>query len=191
MLALLLPAAALAKGPTEATITGPGLAEPLKLGGERALAPGEPLEALMSRGGFFQVAWGGSPGRILGRSPTAELGPRYEVVYVVPGPSGRTDLIRQDLYPYADGGELTYTPAGQRFFGTGETHGGWFRATAGLTGALVEAGLPTESAVERHAAPAPADGGAPPVWTAALVAVVALAVAATLLLRRRARPAAA
>jgi hypothetical protein len=190
-LALALPAAALAKGPTDATITGPGLSEPLKLGGERALAPGEPLEALMSRGGFFQVAWGGSPRRILDRSPTAGLGPKYEVVYVVPGPSGQTDLIRQDLYPYAEGGELTYTPPGQRFFGTRKTHGGWFRATAGLTEALVEAGLPTEAAVARSAAPPPADGGAPPGWPAALLAVVGLVVAATLLLRRRLRPAAA
>jgi hypothetical protein len=140
--ALVLPAAALAKGPTAATITGPGLAKPLKLGGRTGWRPGSAMEALVRYGGFFQVAWGGQPNRTLWKSPTRHLGRRYRVVYLVPGPSGRDDRIRQDLYPFAQGGPVTYTPAGQRFFGTKRTLGGWFRAQRQLTRALVAAGLP-------------------------------------------------
>ena len=75
----------------------------------------------MMRGGFFEVAWGTQPRRVLAKSPTRNLGPKYSVVYVVPGPSGQNDLIRQDLYPHAKGGPVTYTPAGQPFFGNRRT----------------------------------------------------------------------
>lgn len=140
--ALVFPGVVLAKGPSSATITGPGLDRPLKLGGRNGFQPGSAMATLVTYGGFFQVAWGSQPNRILHRSPTRHLGPRYLVVYAVPGPSGRDDRIRQNLYPFAHGGPVTYTPAGQRFFNTRRTRGGWFRAPARLTRALVSAGLP-------------------------------------------------
>jgi hypothetical protein len=189
LLALLLPAGALAKGPTAATITGPGLDKPLKLGGgPNALANGRPMEVLMTRGGFFQVAWGGQSRRALAKAPTKNLGPKYEVVYVVPGPSGQEDLIRQDLYPHAKGGPVSFTPAGQPFFGTRRTLGGWFRAQPVLTSALVAAGLPARTS---PTAPAAGDDTVPAfgLWT--LLSALALAAIAVLALRRRARPAAA
>lgn len=189
---LVLPAGALAKGPTAATITGPGLAKPLKLGGgPNALSNGAPMHALMMRGGFFQVAWGTQPRRTLSKSPTTSLGPKYEVVYVVPGPSGQEDLIRQDLYPFAQGGPLTYTAAGQRFFGTRRTHGGWFRARPALTAVLVEAGLPAAPS-RRAASSAPSEAdGRPTAFYAALPLVLGLAAIAILTARRRVRPASA
>lgn len=187
--ALVLPAQALSKGPTAATITGPGLAKPLKLGGgPNALRNGEPMEVLMNHGGFFQVAWGSQPGRTLAEAPTRSLGPRYGVVYLVPGPYGKDDLVRQDLYPFARGGPLSYTPAGQPFFDTRRTRGGWFRARAELKTMLVGAGLPEQAP---DGAPAAGDDASPPVALFALVAALALAGIAGAAFRRRARPASA
>jgi hypothetical protein len=140
--ALMFPAAALGKGPTSATITGPGLDRPLILGSRNGFRPGSAMATLVTYGGFFQVAWGTQPNRILRDSPTRRLGPKFLVVYTVPGPSGPDDRVRQNLYPFARGGPVTYTPAGQRFFDTRRTRGGWFRAQARLTRALVAAGLP-------------------------------------------------
>lgn len=140
--ALVLPAEALAKGPTTATISGPGLAKPLKLGGPRGWNTNSPMAILANDGGFFQVGWGTQPARALAKSPTKSLGPKYLVVYFVPGPSGQGDRIRQELYPYAKGGLLTYMRAGQPFFRTRRTQGGWFRPRPRLKAALIEAGLP-------------------------------------------------
>ena len=186
--ALVLPATALAKGPTAATITGPGLEKPLKLGGgPNALRNGAPMEVLMNEGGFFQVAWGTQPSRVLFKSPTRRLGPKYGVVYFVPGPAGQTDRIRQELYPYARGGLLTYTRAGQPFFGNRRTQGGWFRARPRLKTALIKAGLPASAPA---AAAAKSDDGSP-VALAALPLGLVLVGAAAFALRRRARPATA
>ena len=184
--ALVLPVAAFAKGPTDATITGPGLAKPLRLGGPRALAPGQPLEVLATHGGFFDVAWGGAPETTLADSPTKRLGPKYRVSYLVPGPSGRTDRIRQDLYPYARGGPVTYTPPGQRFFDGRRTNGGWFRATPRVKTVLVAAGLPRPVT----AAPQPVsndEGRAVPLGAWALGGALLVAAAAGLGIRRRGR----
>src|SRR5438105_10541558 len=94
--ALLLPAAAAAKGPSEATITGPGLSSGLTFrgGGEGGDTN---LGLLVAQGGFFPQTFGQSPDPT-GAKPD-DLGPGYSVVYTVPGPS--TDTLRQDLYPYA------------------------------------------------------------------------------------------
>ena len=186
--ALVLPATALAKGPTAATITGPGLEKPLKLGGgPNALRNGAPMEVLMNEGGFFQVAWGTQPSRVLAKSPTTRLGPKYRVVYFVPGPAGQTDRIGQELYPYARGGLLTYTRSGQPFFVNRRTQGGWFRARPRLKTALIEAGLPASAPA---AAAAKSDDGSP-VALAALPVGLVLVGAAAFALRRRARPATA
>ena len=185
-LALVLPAGALAKGPAEAIITGPGLAKPLKLGGPNDWAEGSPMAELTTRAGFFQVAWGGQPGRTLTESPTTRLGPRYDVVYLVPGPSGRDDRIRQELYPFAKGGAVTFMAPGQRFFDTRRTLGGWFRVVPPLTPTLVAAGLP------RPKDPAEQTGGgrqseSARAWPVAAILLI-LGVAAVAL-RRRFRPA--
>jgi hypothetical protein len=185
---LALPTVALAKGPREATIAGPGLAEPLKLGGPNGWRAGSPMEVLTTGGGFFQVAWGGSPGRILARSPTDRLGPRYRVVYLVPGPSGQDDRIRQDLYPFARGGPLTYTPPGQPFFDTRRTHGGWFRGAPDLKSVLGAASPPSPG--RRPPASAEKDSG-PPLALWALVPILALAAVGLIGIRRRVRAASA
>jgi hypothetical protein len=188
-LALALPAAALAKGPTEATISGPGLARPLHLGGPGGWAEGSPMAELVSRAGFFQAAWGDERGRILTKRPTKDLGPSYKVVYVVPGPSGKDDRIRQDLYPFARGGALTYTPPDQRFFDTQRTLGGWFRVVPPLTPTLVAAGLPRPT--PRAAATAAREGDSRRLWPLPIAALFVLAAlgAVTVLRRMRTAPA--
>jgi hypothetical protein len=72
--------------------------------------------------------------------PRGNLGPRYLVVYRLPGP-GTTSLIRQELYPYA-ATPVSRMPR-QRFWQTRTAPGGWYRWGPGLKTALVKAGLPT------------------------------------------------
>lgn len=167
---------------------GPGLQRPLQLGGREGWTQGEPIAVLVEGGGFFQAVWGGNPDALFERSPTQKLGPRYRLVYRLPGPSGKVDRVRQDVYPYAQGGLLTYTPPSQPFFDSRRTRGGWFRADLRVKDALVAAGLP----VRAPQTPIPdSDAPTPPFGLVALIATVGLAGIAALALRRHARPASA
>jgi hypothetical protein len=142
--ALLLPAAAFAKGPSEAVVTGPGIDDD---GGIAITLMGDGAD-LTNSSGFFPAAFGQSPDPMLASPPDGtQLGPKYTIHYTVPGPSGSEDTIVQDVYPYADPTPLTYTPPGQKFFGSQRTHGGWFVSSIGLRNVLVHAGLPAESPV--------------------------------------------
>jgi hypothetical protein len=154
VLALLIPATAAAKGPSEATITGPGLSSPIKFSGVEGNYS-QAFGDLIEQGGFFPQTFGQSPDPLKRSRPSTSLGPRYEVAYVVPGPT--TDTLRQELYPYASGGSVTYMKPGQTFWGNQRTHGGWLRAGAGLKSTLVAAGLPP-TAPEAPAAPASRHG---------------------------------
>ena len=140
--ALALPAAALAKGPSEAVVTGPGTDDDgiviAGLGDESGLT---------GQSGFFPATFGQSPDPMLASAPEGDLGPKYRIVYTVPGPSGSDDTIVQDVYPYAEPNPVTYTPPGQSFFDTEKTRGGWYVSTNGLRNILVHAGLPAESPV--------------------------------------------
>jgi hypothetical protein len=180
---------ALAKGPAEATITGPGIkggAIHLRSGGGDPMS-GTPLGSLAEDGGFYPAAYGQSPDPMVRARPRGELGPKYSVEYRVPGPNGRTDTIRQDLYPYASIGPVTYMKSGQRFFGDQRTHGGWYVAALALKSELVKAGLPAT----------PPSGGSSddwtPLWSFVTVLAVALGLAGAALMaaRRRPRPAGA
>jgi hypothetical protein len=142
VLALFLAAPAEAKGPDRATLTGPGLTRPLVfsygLDGEASLG------ILTRQGGFwiqfFGTAAGGmSEGSVLAARPKGNLGPRYFVVYRVPGPASPS-LIRQELYPYA-AKPVSYMPK-QHFWQTRTAPGGWYRWAPDLKAALIKAGLP-------------------------------------------------
>lgn len=187
--ALAWAAPALAKGPAEATITGPGIkggAIHLKSGGGDPMS-GTPLGSLAEDGGFYPAAYGQSPDPMVRARPRGELGPRYDVEYRVPGPNGRTDTIRQQLYPYASIGPVTYMKPGQRFWGANTTHGGWYVGVLSLKSQLVKAGLPAT----------PPSGGSSdgwaPSWSFVTVLAVALGLAgaAFVAMRRRPRPTAA
>jgi hypothetical protein len=142
-LALVLPAAAAAKGPSSASVTGPGLDKALVIAGEGE-SSGTPLGDLSVEAGFFPAAFGQEPSPMLASAPTKKLGPKLTIHYVVPGPNNDTFRIAQDAYPYARGGAVTYMKPGQPIFDM-TTHGGWYRAD-GLKRTLVEEGLPARAA---------------------------------------------
>ena len=168
-------APAAAQGPSTASITGPGLDHGLPIKGEGESGPGTPLGSLVQFGGFFAQVFDQIPDPTTRAQPTADLGPRYQVAYRVPGPSA-TGTIVQDVYPYAKPSPVTYVRAGQRFWDVNYTYGGWFVSSAGLKTALVKAGLP-------ESPPTFGAGSFPWAWSGAgIVAVVLLALLA---LRRR------
>jgi hypothetical protein len=143
LVALVLPVVATAKGPVGASISGPGLDRPLAVSGDGE-GPGTALGTLATASGFFPQMFGQSPDPTLRTRPVRSLGPRYKVVYTVPGPGGVDYHIVQLLYPYAKRGALSYMRAGQMFWNTEGTHGGWFRASASLKRMLLRAGLPAK-----------------------------------------------
>jgi hypothetical protein len=141
-LGLLLPAAAAAKGPSEASISGDGLAKAIKISGNGETEQ-TPLGRLTMEAGFFPAAFGQSPNPMLPKRPSGKLGPRFLIRYVVPGGDMQTFHIIQSVYPYAQGGAVTYMKPGQPIFGMA-TIGGWYRAE-GLKRTLVAQGVPARA----------------------------------------------
>jgi hypothetical protein len=122
------------------------------------------------------------------------LGPKYVVTYRFDDGSTAAEIVRQDLYPYAKGGPVTYTPPGQRIaeglpWG-GAVSAGWYQSSPEFFHYLVDQGLPETSpvvAADRESASdtVPAAGPTPSGWIAlALAGLVALSVAAPRLRRR-------
>jgi hypothetical protein len=141
--ALLVPAVAAAKEPSQASISGPGFSKTLKMRDLEHFS-GSKLAELTEESGFFPSAVGQSPNPMLPGRPGGKLGPRYTIVWTVPGPPGlTTHRVRQDLYPYARGGSVTYTKRGQPIFDM-KTVGGWYRNPL-LKGSLVGLGLPKQA----------------------------------------------
>jgi hypothetical protein len=156
---------ALAKGATQASITGPGLTRPVTIsaqGASEALpGDGDALSSLAEQTGLFMVLFGSGTGTpdepSLLRTPpaAAALGPKYFVTYTVPGvtpgPGQANGQIRQVLYPRAAGGPVIYTSPGQHGFGQQLQATGWFRGTPQLTATLTRLGVP--AGASRPAAP--------------------------------------
>lgn len=106
----------------------------------------------------------------------AELGPRYVAVYRFDhDPAKPNDLIRQDLYPYAYGGPVTYTQPGQEL--TGQLSmpivAGWYRSPLGFFQYLVDHGLPETNPVTAVAGGEP-DSDTVPVATTTPWTVIGL-----------------
>ena len=209
--AMTLATPALAKGPSQARITGPGLVRAIVVSGNGE--PGEQgrLASLAEQTGLFTVMFGAGisgpmPARLHKPPPAASLGPRYTVVYTVPGvtprPGQEFGRVRQDLYPRAAGGPVIYTPPGQQGFGGPLTVTGWLRGRPPLTRTLAQLGVPpppgtraaqqTRHFVAAHPAAAQQAGAGIPGWIIAPAAVIAAAALAgtALWLRRRKPPAA-
>jgi hypothetical protein len=180
--ALVVPAGALGKGPSAATMDGPGGGGGITFGGDEGSGP---LGHLTEQSGWFAAVFDQTPDPMLASRPQGDLGPKYEVTYTVPGPNNDTFTIRQDIYPYAKEGPVTYLAPGQPVFDM-KTRGGWYQAGPDLKQTLVTAGLPANSP-----AGGSDDTSFPTVAVTMLVLVLLLLSATALLLRRRARPAAA
>ena len=133
--AALLAPAALAKGPSEASITGPGLSKAITFKGM------DDASKLTEYTGVFPAAFGQSPDPMLKGRPAGKLGQKYTIRYVVPGPNSQTFHLSQDVYPYARAGAVTYMKPGQAIFDS-KTIGGWYPAGSALKDFLVRAGLP-------------------------------------------------
>ncbi|HEV2377258.1 MAG TPA: hypothetical protein VGS19_34480 [Streptosporangiaceae bacterium] len=199
--AVTLATPALAKGPTQASITGPGLTHPVVVSGD-----GEPgqlgrLATLAGQTSLFSVmfpAGNGLPAPVRVRTPLprASLGPRYTVIYTVPGvtpkPGEQFGRVREDLYPFAADGPVIYTPPGQAGFGGPLQVTGWFRASHQLTRTLTQLGVPPAHVppggrpTAGHQA-----GSAALAWLIAALAAAAAAVTGIALWLRHRRPATA
>jgi len=135
---------AAAKGADQATITGPGISTPIVVGGDGEPGSAEGLGQLGDASGLFVAMFGpGSSGAmaLASTAPTGPLGPRYELTYRVPGSNPKPDTLKQDAYPLAAGGPVTFTPAGQPVLGT-KTTGGWYRAPDTFRPLLTSLGVP-------------------------------------------------
>jgi hypothetical protein len=187
--ALVMPATGYAKGPSGASINGPGTGSGLKIGGDGE-SGGTPLGGLTQDAGFFPAVWGQQPDPMLKDPPKGTLGPKYTITYTVPGPAIEPSKLKQDVYPYAQPYPVTYMKAGQTFWGSNKTHGGWFVSTAALKTSLISAGLP-------RVAPSVSSSAGDGFFSAGMVSILAaglallLGASAAIFLRRRTRPATA
>jgi hypothetical protein len=184
LLALALPAAALAKGASEATIEGPGLNGVVTIPGDGEDGGMTSLGRIAELAGFFPAVFGQVPTGVVPGKPNVRLGPRYVVRYTMPGP-GTTSIIEQDVYPYATPYPVTFTPPGQPFWDGQHTVGGWYATTTELKLTLEDVGL-------QETAPPVGDGDG--FWSntprivgmaGGIAAVLLAAVGAVVLLRRR------
>ena len=186
--ALVVPATAAAKGPSAANVNGPGTGGGISIGGGGGdPSAGTPLGNLTLNAGFFPAMFRQTPDPMLDGRPHGALGPKYTITWTVPGPNGDS-TVKQDLYPYAQAGAVTYMKPGQTFWDRERTHGGWFAGGAALKQTLIAAGLPrTPPASTGDGWFAPSSVG---MWVAFAAVLIAAAAAATIV-RRRARPATA
>jgi len=215
-LTLLAPTAALAKGASAATIDGSGPGGPgngpkgpITLRGDGEPGSGTELGTLADLSGLFPAMFGQSPDPMLEAAPTKRLGPRYTITWTIPDGSGTAKKIRQDVYPYAAGGPVTYTKPGQPVFDQ-TTRGGWYKASDDLRQQLIALGLPDKApqaaasggsganaaggSSARPAPARPAAAPAPAIWPRVLAAGALLLLVvgtAAVVLRRRPGPASA
>ena len=156
VLALADPAAAKG-GADRATITGPGLK-----GGKLVLsarADGPKLRGFLEAVGFYPAVFAQVPSPMRDTRPSWPLGPRYNVVYRVPGSNRANATVLQYVYPYAQDRVVSYLRPGQRLPDGMKTRGGWF--VSPLTRqTLVLVGFPASRPRHGHFAGTPAPRGA-------------------------------
>jgi len=191
---------ALAKGPSQARILGPGLAHGLVVTGSGEPGQLSALSNLAWRTELFTVLFGPgrdlpAPARLRTSVRAASLGVRYTIVYTVPGVTPHQGehygRIRQVVYPLAKGGPVIYTPPGQMGFGQPLRVAGWMRAGPRLASILAKLGVPPpQQRRQSHPSAARDAGGRAVDWLAgSAVAVAAAALAGVAWRLRRRRPA--
>jgi hypothetical protein len=157
VLAVASPAAAKV-GIAEVRISGPGL------GGDGLRITGSATAGMWDSGidwaGGLDDARAGSATE-LGIAATG-LGPKYVVTYRLETGNKRAEIVRQELFPYAKGGPVTYTPSGQRIAGGlpwgAAITAGWHQTSSEFFRYLVDQGLPDSNPPGRRRSPACPDG---------------------------------
>ncbi len=143
-------APATAKGPSSATVSGPGIGT-TSIGWNR---PDQHSLGTLMETTFLWDATGMTDAPQAAdwvpQPPSGELGPKYTVVYHF----GRDTAIRQDVYPFADADPVVYTAPGQSMYDT-RVQSGWRVTSASLTAVLEGLGADPEVAA-RQAAITPA-----------------------------------
>ncbi len=130
----LIPTVAAAKGAKEMTVSGPGLAAPIRLANT---GDGMSPNTIAQKSGLFSP----TADPVTARRPAGRLGPRYVATYQwLVGPD-KTVSLRQELYPFAPGGALSHTRPGRRALDF-PVRDGWYRAGLELTLLLVAVGVP-------------------------------------------------
>jgi hypothetical protein len=190
---------ALAKGPDRVEISGAGLAKPVVVDGAGEPGSADMLGLLATGSGLFLAMFGpDGSGELLTTAPAGPLGPRYTLRYRVPSDQPTPSTVVQDLYPYAAGGPVSYTRAGQVGFTSQRTFGGWHAAPATFGELLVRLGVPARSGdlvvaatpspaapAAVVSAPAPAEKHRSAAWYVVPALVLILGAAGLLGLRRR------
>ena len=101
---VVVPGSALAKGPTDARVEGPGLAEPIALDWEQNEAE---LSALIDASGFWELS-----DRPVADEPAGDLGPRFVVSYSVNDDVGAPSRCPELAdHPVANGRARRHRPA--------------------------------------------------------------------------------
>jgi hypothetical protein len=175
---LFWPAAAQAKAPGKAVLTGPGLDGPLTVSsdGMEVWGPADPVRKLCDATGFCATNGLSGDGAItdpVSDPPAGALGPEYVVDFDGWGLAA--------VYPFAEGGPWT------KVSGQLVGQAGWVRAEANVVPLLRDLGVPLDPpapAAPAPAAPAPS-AVAPGIVTAGVVAIVLVPLAILLLRRRR------
>jgi hypothetical protein len=181
-LALAVAGPASAKVPmaiVEANISGPGLGGD---GGGIRIGP-PAADQLWESGIVNDSKWASLSEFGVAQS---DLGPKYLVTYRVLFASGPEDqVLRQELYPYAKGGPVTHTPAGQELRSGPDRIpiiAGWYETSPEFLEFLVGHGLPSTNPLAPAANLAPrtepaADpaSGQPAAWMWMIVGTVGVA----------------
>lgn len=176
-----LPASA--KGAFEATITGPGIDEPIALDGRQSVNRQDGrLQRLMEVIAFWDLVYADvdSPHRpdgIATQPPTTDLGTEYTVTIGHFGPGGEVyvDVL---AYPHAEGGPLVYVEPGLEIDeARTTTSGGWYRTPAELGAMFEEYGAEMVEAEKKAAVSAADSPAAAPLTPASEPAGILLALA--------------
>ena len=181
---------AIAKGPSQGVITGPGLAQPITLREPGAKTIGVDLANVVTWSGFSVGMWGGDSDRLAHR-PAGDLGPRYTITYSMTLSNRPSGKIVQYVFPYAEPLPITHMPPKQKYWGSNETVGAWYAARIRLRQTLIRLGLPSSTASQPAAgtdgvtAAVPPHAGSIPPWLLVAAAVLSLALAAILMRRHR------
>lgn len=129
---------AVAKGPESATITGPGIEQPIELLNNTNM---DLVVRLMEQTGL----WYDTGTSLSSKEPVGDLGPSYTLTWINSGPpslSADDRTIFQQIYLDAENGPLIHTPPQESLQGWGAGVIGWFIAPGELKDTLIELGVP-------------------------------------------------